>query len=371
MVSYDRRFRAGEEGRKRRQAAFTVGIAVSEPHAPRASRPCRRNASGCSVRAGETALAECGRAPADGAYFVTDREPISGSQLFSGERGLTKNRDAIVTRGVMVGADAAREQRCSSERSFFALSQSLTPKGAREVLLYVHGYYTPFRTAVRDALSIRRGLHFAGPLIVYSWPAKVTSRLAYVKDEANAGWSIARFRRFAASLVARYRDLPIYIASHSLGSRFAADGIETIRRDRCPTCFRRALFFAPDIDADTLHGALADTGLCHGRPPQHPRSSAAVTLYVSNKDLALRQSQALHGFQRAGQAGSEILLCGGVDTIDVGYYKSTDRAGHGYHGDARVLQDARAALAGIAPTDPRRKLTLASRDRGRYYELKQ
>ncbi len=319
-----------------------------------------------------TALAECTKAPAGGAYFVTDREPVGGTQLFSGERGLTKNRDAIVTRGVMVSADAAREQRCSSERAFFAaLSQSLTPKRAREVLLYIHGYYTPFRTAIHDAIAIRRGLGFAGPLIVYAWPATVTSRLAYVKDEANAGWSISRFRRFAASLVDRYHNLPIYIASHSLGSRFAADGIETIRRGPCPTCFRRAVFFAPDIDADTLHAALADTGLCHGRPPENAKNSAPVTLYVSNKDLALRQSQALHGFQRAGQAGSEILLCGGVDTIDVGYYKSADKAGHGYHVESRVLQDAHAAFAGIAPTDPRRKLTIATRDRGRYYELKQ
>ncbi|MBC5801289.1 MAG: alpha/beta hydrolase [Candidatus Eremiobacteraeota bacterium] len=320
----------------------------------------------------ERAWAECTRAPADGAYFVTDREPVGGDQLFSGERGLTKDRDAIVTRGVISGKDERREQRCSSERAFFAaLAQSFTPKDARQVLLYIHGYYTPFRTAIRDGLAIRRGLHFAGPLIVYSWPAKVTSRLAYVKDEANAGWSMARFRRFVASLVERYRNVPLYVASHSLGARFAADGIETIRRGPCPTCFRRAVFFAPDIDADTLHAALADTGLCGGRPPENPKSSAPVTLYVSNKDLALRQSQSLHGFQRAGQAGSELVLCGGVDTIDVGYYKSDDKAGHGYHVEARVLQDARAALEGIAPTNPRRKLTVVARERGRYYELKQ
>jgi len=130
------------------------------------------------------------------------------------------------------------------------------------------------------------------------------------------------------------------------------------------------VFFAPDIDADTLHAALADTGLCRGRPPETPTNSAPVTLYVSNRDVALRESQRLHGFQRAGQAGNELLLCGGVDTVDVGYHKMTDKARHGYHVDARVLQDARAAFEGIAPTNPRRKLTTATRNRGRYYELR-
>jgi len=114
----------------------------------------------------QTALAACTRAPADGAYFVTDREPVGGDQLFSGERGLTKGREAIVTRGVIMEQGGGyREQRCSSEKAFFtALSQSFAPKGARQVLLYIHGYYTTFRTGIKEGLAIRRGLHFTGPL---------------------------------------------------------------------------------------------------------------------------------------------------------------------------------------------------------------
>jgi esterase/lipase superfamily enzyme len=160
------------------------------------------------------------------------------------------------------------------------------------------------------------------------------------------------------------------MTSHSLGSRFAADAIETLRRGPCATCLQRAVFFAPDIDADTLHSDLAETGLCHGRPPTKPASAAPVTIYVSNKDLALRQSQKLHGFERAGQAGSEMVLCGGIDTIDVSYFKSSDKAGHSYQVDGRILDDARAALAGVSALSPSRKLTTATRDRGQYYELK-
>jgi esterase/lipase superfamily enzyme len=318
------------------------------------------------------AAADCAQAPvANAVYFVTDRARIDGDQFFSGERGITASRDAVVTRGIMLekGDGTYREDRCSSESAFIAAlakSVAATPK----LLVYVHGYYTSFRQALSDALAVRAGLKFTGPAILYSWPSKATSRLAYVKDEANASWSIPRFRRLAATIETRFKSLPVYVTSHSLGARFAADAIETYRRGQCPKCVRRAAFFAPDIDADTLHSELAETGLCHGRPPTKPSSAAPMTIYVSNKDLALRQSQSLHGFERAGTAGSEMVLCGGTDTIDVSYYKSSDKTGHSYQTDARILSDTRAAFAGVAPTDPSRKLTIAKRDRGQYYELR-
>jgi esterase/lipase superfamily enzyme len=318
------------------------------------------------------ASAECSPAPAkDAVYFVTDREPVTDDQFFTGERGIMPSRDAIVTRGIMTESPEGTffEERCSSEKAFLAaLGQSLSAN--RQIMYYIHGYYTTFRQAVSDALQVRKGLGFKGPTILYSWPSKVTSRLAYIKDEANAYWSIPRFRRLVATVEERYKKVPVTMISHSLGSRFAADAIETLRRGPCPDCLKKAIFFAPDIDADTLHSDLAETGLCHGRPPTEPSSSAPVTVYVSNRDVALRQSQKLHGFERAGQAGSEMVLCGGADTIDVSYYKSVDKAGHSYQVDPRILEDAKLVLAGVSPRDARRKLGLADRERGQYYELR-
>jgi uncharacterized protein YsxB (DUF464 family) len=49
---------------------------------------------------------------------------------------------------------------------------------------------------------------------------------------------------------------------------------------------------------------------------------------VSNRDTALQASQKLHGHQRAGQAGSELILCNGVNTIDVSRISGIDKAGH-------------------------------------------
>jgi esterase/lipase superfamily enzyme len=94
-----------------------------------------------------------------------------------------------------------------------------------------------------------------------------------------------------------------------------------------------------------------------------------VLLYVSNNDRALRQSEKFHRNQRAGQAGGDLILCNGVDTVDVSYLKSGGKSGHGYLLDPRVLQDAAAAFAGVPPTSPRRGLKQVSRTGGVYYEL--
>lgn len=305
-------------------------------------------------------------------FFVTDREPLRDDQLFSGERGIGKDRRPIVTRGTLTApVGKSTERRCTSLASFdTALSKQFDAKRGRQALIYVHGFHTSFRAAVEHALTLKAQLHFPGPLIVYSWPAKTTSKLAYLNDETNAAWSMTDFRNLLAGLQKSFPKIALSFATHSLGARFAADGVAFIRHSGCKACFARAALFAPDIDSATPHGELAELGLCSGRPLEQPKASAPVVLYVSNNDLALRQSQRIHGHQRAGQAGNEMMLCNGVDTIDVSAFKGSDRAGHSYQLDPRVLDDARAAFAGVAPNNPQRKLKRVTRDGGVYYELR-
>ena len=109
-------------------------------------------------------------------------------------------------------------------------------------------------------------------------------------------------------------------------------------------------------------------GLCAGPPKPKPVVSAPVVLYVSNRDVALRQSHQLHGHQRAGQAGNELILCSGVDTIDVSYFKSSDRVGHSYQVDTKIANDAREAFAGTPPS--KRGLTAVDRGGSVYDELR-
>ena len=302
-------------------------------------------------------------------FFVTDREPLDDNQLFSGEWGTDARGEALITAGVLSEPiDKSNESRCSSRDAFInAIRTQFAPKRPRQVLVYVHGYYTSFVTAVETGIALQKGLRFPGPVIVYSWPARKTSVTSYARDEKSARWSLPHFIAFLGNITKAFPGMPVSLAGYSLGSRFVTDGIAFYRREGCNNCFARAVLFAPDVFTADLRSALASSNLCQGKPRLSPIASAPVLLYVSNNDKALRQSEKYHGNQRAGQAGGDLVLCDGVDTVDVSYLKSGGKSGHGYLLDPRVQQDAAAAFAGIPPAG--RGLKQVSRSGGDYYEL--
>jgi esterase/lipase superfamily enzyme len=316
------------------------------------------------------ARAECVAKPGS-IFFVTDREPLDDNQLFSGEWGTDANGKPVITMGVISApVDKANESRCSSKEAFIkAIRSQFVPKRPRQALVYVHGYYTTFVTAAETALTLQKGLQFPGPVILYSWPSRKTSVLAYGTDEANAVWSMPHFTSFLGEINKAYPGMPVSLAGYSLGSRFVTGGIAFYRREGCNNCFGRAVLFAPDVFTADLRSALTASNLCSGKPLTNPVASAPVLLYVSNNDRALRQSEKYHGNQRAGQAGGDLILCSGVDTVDVSYLKAGGTSGHGYITDPRVLKDAAAAFAGVPPTSPHRGLKQVSRPGGLYYEL--
>jgi esterase/lipase superfamily enzyme len=317
-----------------------------------------------------SARAECVAKPGS-IFFVTDREPLDDNQLFSGERGTDANHQALITSGIITApVEKANESRCSSKRALIqAVRSQFVKNRPRQVLVYVHGYYTSFVTAVETALALQKGLQFPGPVIVYSWPSRKTSLLAYGTDEDNAEWSMPHFTSFLGEINKAFPGMPVSLAGYSLGSRFVTGGIAFFRREGCNNCFGRAVLFAPDVFTADLRNALTTSHLCSGKPLTNPVASAPVLLYVSNNDRALRQSEKFHGNQRAGQAGGDLILCNGVDTVDVSYLKAGGNSGHGYLVDPRVLRDAAAAFAGVPPTSPHRGLKQVSRPGGAYYEL--
>lgn len=314
------------------------------------------------------ARAEC-VATTGSIFFVTDRQPLDDNQLFSGEWGTDAHHKPIITAGVISApVNKSNESRCSTRQAFInAVKSQFVKDRPRQVLVYVHGYYTTFVSAVETAMALQKGLHFPGPTIVYSWPARKTSVLAYKTDEANARWSTPHFITFLGNINKAFPGMPVSFAGYSLGSRFVTDGIAFYRRTGCSNCFGRAVLFAPDVSTADLRSALTSSNLCSSKPLANPAASAPVLLYVSNDDRALRQSERVHGNQRAGQAGGDLVLCNGVDTVDVSYLNVGGKNGHAYINDPRVLHDAAAAFAGVPPA--KRGLKQVSRAGGLYYEL--
>ena len=227
-------------------------------------------ALGFSLLQCASASAECVAKPGS-IFFVTDREPLSDDQLFSGEWGSAHGKPLITAGVLSEPVSKSNESRCSSREAFIkAIKTQFVPKRPRQLLVYVHGYYTSFVEAVETGIALQKGMDFRGPVIVYSWPARKTSLTSYGRDEKSADWSMPHFITLLGNITKAYPGMPISFAGYSLGSRFVTDGIAFYRREDCNNCFGRAVLFAPDVFSADLRSALTSSNLCSAKPLVDP-----------------------------------------------------------------------------------------------------
>lgn len=270
-----------------------------------------------------------------GIVFVTDREPLGDDRLFGGERARGSDPDDVVTTGTLTAPTPAGTRGCTSRLSFYqALNHRFVRGHGRRALVYVHGYYTSFLTAARDALALAHEMHFPGPVVLYTWPATVTAKPAYGLDSRNAAWSAPHFATFLSDLEGHFHGMPVSFVARGVGARFAAAGLRVVRDGRCRQCFGRAVFVEPEIAREALRRKLADAHLCDVR--RDPRRAAApVTIYTA----APRSSG-----------------CSGIDTVRVSARVIAGRDGRDPLVGPTLARDVRQVLAGTPRSAPSRRL---------------
>ena len=262
-----------------------------------------------------------------GIVFATDREPLGDGRVFGGERARDNDAPSSLTTGTLTAPTPAGTRGCTSRLSFFqALNHRFERGAGRRLLVYVHGYYTSFVTAARDALAIRRDLHFHGPIVLYSWPATVTAKPAYPMESRNAAWSNAHFDAFIHDLTSHFHGMPITFVARGVGARFAATGLRVVRDRRCRQCFGRAIFVEPEIARDDLTRRLREVALCRVRRDPH-RAAAPITVYT------------------AVRAPSP---CSGVDTIVVAPQTIAATDGRDPVLSPFISSDVRGVFAGVS-----------------------
>jgi esterase/lipase superfamily enzyme len=68
--------------------------------------------------------------------------------------------------------------------------------------------------------------------------------------------------------------------------------------------FQTIILTAPDIDAGVFREQIA---------PQLLTRTRHVVLYTSANDRALRLSEAIHGYPRAGDSGTNLVIINGIE----------------------------------------------------------
>jgi pimeloyl-ACP methyl ester carboxylesterase len=217
------------------------------------------------------------------------------------------------------------------------------PSGERNAVIFIHGYNVSFDgSAIRAAqLGFDLGV---GTMAFFSWPSRgMTTRRAYQSDGQTIGASEAAIVDYLVDFATRSGADAIHLIVHSMGNQGVLRAVNRIvadaeRRNRCR--FGQIILAAADVDADTF-GSLAAA---------YRELAARTTLYVSQRDLALRASAWFAEYPRVGLY-PPVSVFDGIDTVSVTNVDLTV-LGHGYVGGARdVLQDMhRLIFNGAAAT---------------------
>jgi esterase/lipase superfamily enzyme len=224
-----------------------------------------------------------------------------------------------------------RIQEQPADEFFASLRDSVRQSSKQEVFVFVHGYNVSFEDAARRTAQLAYDLEFQGVPILYSWPSH-GELLSYLADEAAAEWTVPHLRRFLSDVVSHSGATTVHLIAHSMGNRCLAYALGRLQREPhgIPASIKEVVFTAPDIDAGTFKDSIL---------PAILRGGTRVTLYASSRDEALKMSNQLHQFARAGEAGDQLAIVPPMETIDASAV-DTSLLGHSYYGDeVSVLSD--------------------------------
>lgn len=227
-------------------------------------------------------------------------------------------------------------KRMESAEFFGGLRKEMQSKG-NNILVFVHGFNVSFDDAARRTAQMTHDLKFAGASVFYSWPSQA-DWWKYRVDEKNVELSVDQLKSFLLAIAERSDADTINLVAHSMGNRVLTAALKEIdvAASEREQMFNQVILAAPDIDADIFKQRIA---------PAIVTKAKHVTLYASSNDLALIASKTFNsGDPRAGDAGNNLVVYPGIETIDVTAGDSS-LLGHSYYGSSvSVLRDIELLL---------------------------
>lgn len=258
-------------------------------------------------------------------FFATDRqaEPATGpGQKFGSKRGSltfgTMNVDLGTDRAAAASATQAKitDLRTFSSEGQFAqtLSRRVELSAKKQLLIYVHGYNNTFEDAAASAASLMSDLKFNGIGLVFSWPSDGVA-LEYPHDESEEATSHQTLVTVLKAIRATGAVPSIDVVAHSMGNRVVTGALELLAANpnEQKPILHQLVLAAPDIYGPRFVQLIDAVR----------KLSDRVTLYASAADQALICSEILHQGPRAGEAGRDLIVHEGLDTVDVSNSEKT------------------------------------------------
>jgi esterase/lipase superfamily enzyme len=252
-------------------------------------------------------------------------------------------------------------QEFDPEEFWKLLTDGARKAGTGSVVVFVHGYNNGFDRTCRMAAELQRSLAGKATVLMFSWPSNA-GPVEYVRDQADAEWSVPFLAELLAGLGERIGSSGIQLLAHSLGSRGSLFALEQLGAElKGRPLIGRLVLLAPDFDSQTFLEML----------PRLEPLTQGITLYASSKDTPLKVSRQLSGYPRLGEAGEFLTLADGMETIDVSGSGRYQILGHEYFFYHQLVKaDLIALLATGKHAAQRPGLRRRERDGATYWEIR-
>ena len=256
------------------------------------------------------------------------------------------------------------EIRVLQRASYFdELSRRVQDSKEKSAFLFVHGYNVSFSDAAMRTAQMAYDLSFDGAPVFYSWPSH-GSLFKYRNDEKNIEIAQIRMKNFLLDFIKNSQAENIYLIAHSMGNRGLTHAIAELAKedDYIKRKIKEIILAAPDVNAKTFKEHIA---------PQMLKVHSPLTLYVSDKDLALYASEEVNDVHRLGDSSTRRLIMDQIETIDASKVK-VSLLGHSYFAESTpVISDIRELIQGKKRAKDRKNLETAESPEGLYYLVKQ
>ena len=211
----------------------------------------------------------------------------------------------------------------------------------KDVLLFVHGFNVEFDEAMMRTAQLGYDLNFKGAVTCFSWPSD-GSIAGYVADTDSSRLSADYLSTFIKQLITDTGAAKLHIIAHSMGNVALTSALMQLKQEGFfpNTLFNQIILAAPDIDRDIFINQIMPS----------IKRDANITLYASDNDKALIAAKKIRkGYTRLGEAGQNIIIIKGLDSVDASNVK-TDLLGHGYFsGTMSLINDIHLVLSGVPP----------------------
>jgi esterase/lipase superfamily enzyme len=200
--------------------------------------------------------------------------------------------------------------------------------GGSKVMIVIHGFNISFDSLLWRALQLGSDAEYDGAIVGWSWPSE-GSAFGYAYDEDSSAWSAPHLVELVSEIAAAGPELQLDFVAHSMGNRMLLQMLREFALAKSTLRIGAAIFAAPDVAQDVFREQI-----------RMVRKIGAIrTLYASQYDRAILISESYHRAPRAGSGGDNILVTGGVESVDARL------GGHSYVFDEpKAIQDFKQIL---------------------------